>query len=95
VVFVNVLLIVDVVDAVVVSPVVFKLLEANQEYVEDTLLVNEILSVVPVQTVAVETEVITGVGLTITVYTDAVLQPLALVAVTVYKVFALGVAVTF
>ena len=53
--------------AVVLSPVVLALLFAIHEYVEDTLLVKEILSGTPLHTLALVVLVITGIGFTATV----------------------------
>lgn len=85
-VFVIVLLNVELLWEVVLSPVVFGLFVAIQVYDEATLLVSGMLTVFPLQMVAVDALVIAGVGFTVTVTVCGVpAQPPAVaVGVTVY-----------
>ena len=90
-----VLLIVLVVCVVILSPDVFGLFVAIHVYVEATLLVNGIITVPPLQIVAVFALVIAGIGLTVTVAVIAVpLQPLA-EGVIVYTAVPATVLVAF
>ena len=84
--FVIVLLSGFAVCTVVLSPVVFRLSVATHEYVEFTLLVKGILTVPPLQIVALLGFVIIGVGSTVTVIVCGVPKhPCGLdVGVTVY-----------
>ena len=69
---VRVLLIVEVVCVVVLSPVVLVLSVATQVKLDATLLVREILIAFPLQIVAAVVLVITGAGFTVTVTVWAV-----------------------